>query len=260
MLLTTGPTGSGKSTALYAFLKHVVTPELKIITVEDPIEYHLSGVEQTQVDPDRGYTFANALRSIVRQDPDIILVGEIRDHETANIALHAGLTGQLVFATLHTNDAAGAFPRLIDLGLNPQIIAPALNLVLAQRLVRKLCEHCSQTYRPTPKEQTKMRTALATVSQRLIKPLWKTPLTLRKARGCRECYSTGFRGRIGLFELFLVDDVMKDLLLKTPSIIEVRETAIKRGMVTVQQDGILKTLAHVTSIQEVERVTGPLQG
>lgn len=248
MIIVTGPTGSGKTTTLYAVLKKLNKPEVKIITIEDPIEYHLEGISQTQVDPKKGYSFASGLRSIMRQDPDIILVGEIRDLETAKIALQAALTGHLVLTTLHTNDAAGTIARLQALGEKPANIAPALNMAIAQRLVRKICPKCSKLENPTEEEIKKIKKVLG----KLAKKITKIP----KAKGCKQCNNTGYRGRIGIFEFFLVDDDMEKLILKAPSIIEMQELAQKRGMLLIRQDGFLKVLEGLTTIEEIERVTG----
>jgi len=257
MIITTGPTGSGKTTLLYAFLKKVNRPEIKIITLENPIEYHLEGVEQTQVAPDKGYTFAAGLRSIVRQDPDMILVGEIRDNETATTAINAALTGHLVFSTLHTNDAAGAIPRMVDMKVNPSLIPPALNLVIAQRLVRKVCEKCAKQIKPDAKISEQIKNGLKDLSSRVKKPdLENIKIKQPSEKGCGDCNFAGYKGRIGVFELFIIDDSMEKTILKTPSIAEIRETAIKAGMVTMKQDGLLKVLAGITTMDEVERVLG----
>ena len=258
MILVTGPTGSGKTTTLYAFLKKIQKTEIKIITIEDPIEYHLPGVEQTQVDEAANYTFENGLKSILRQDPDVLLIGEIRDQPTAEIASHASLTGHLVFSTLHTNDAIGAIPRLIGLGLKPQAIGPALNLVIAQRLVRRLCQNCRQQ-EPLPVDlSNRFAELLKQLPQRIDKDLYKQ-VRLYKPGSCEQCNFTGFKGRIGIYELFRF---IRDFeLLLTDDITEkkIEETALEHGFVPLQVDGILKALTGRTSLEEVERVTGPLQ-
>ncbi len=257
MMIVTGPTGSGKTTTLYAVLKRINKPEIKIITIEDPIEYHLVGLSQTQVDPSKGYTFASGLRSIVRQDPDVILVGEIRDLETAEIACQAALTGHLVFSTLHTNDAAGAVARLIDLGVKPVTIAPALNIVIAQRLPRRVCKKCAKFVKPSPKELKRIKKALAKVKKEILPPaFFKSNFKIPKAVGCEDCNFTGYRGRIGIYEAFIVDDEMERFILKSPSIVDMRELAIKKGMVPMYQDGLIKVLEGITTIEEVERVAG----
>lgn len=272
MIVTTGPTGSGKTTLLYAFLKKVNRPEIKIITLENPIEYHLEGIEQTQVNADENYTFAKGLRSILRQDPDMILVGEVRDNETAETAINAALTGHLVFSTLHTNDAAGAVPRLVDMKVNPSLIPPALNLVIAQRLVRKVCPKCSKDIKPKGEILERIKGGLKNLPARimnnstntengiadLVKKLKSGKITIKQTNpeGCEYCNFTGYKGRIGVFELFIIDDAMEKTILKTPSIANIRETAVKAGMTTMQQDGLLKVLQGTTTMDEVERVLG----
>ena len=265
MIITTGPTGSGKTTLLYAFLKAVNDPGSKIITLEDPIEYHLEGIEQTQVEAEKGYTFASGLRSILRQDPDTILVGEIRDGETAATAINAALTGHLVFSTLHTNDAAGAIPRLVDMKVNPTMIPPALNLVIAQRLLRKVCPKCSKEIKPDKETLEEIKNGLANLPARVASELARVAggpslsgATIKQAKpeGCAYCNFTGYKGRIGVFELFIVDDAMEKVILKTPSIVEIKESAIKSGMVLMKQDGLLKVLQKITTMEEVERILG----
>jgi len=257
MIIVTGPTGSGKTTTLYAILKRINSPEIKIITIEDPVEYHLKGLAQTQVDPTRGYTFASGLRSIMRQDPDVILVGEIRDLETAEIACQAALTGHLVFSTLHTNDAAGAIARLIDLGVRPISIAPAINMVVAQRLPRKVCKNCVEFAPPSPLQLKKIKSGLSNVKKEILPPsFFDQKIKIPIAKGCKNCNNTGYRGRIGIYETFLVDDEMEKFILTSPSIVAMRELAIKKGMILMQQDGLIKVLEGITTIEEVERVAG----
>ena len=255
-ILTTGPTGSGKTTTLYAFIKHINSPDVKVITIEDPIEYHIEGISQTQVDPAAGYTFADGLRSIVRQDPDVILVGEIRDVETAEIAMQAALTGHLVFSTLHTNSAAGTIPRLIDLGVRPVTIAPAINAAMAQRLLRKLCQTCMKKQKILLEDLKTIKKYLANMPSKIsfTEPTESTEIYYPDK--CKECNFTGYRGRIGIYELFEINDEMEKLILKSPPISEVHELATKNGMITLLQDGLLKVLAGVTSIEEVLRVVG----
>jgi type IV pilus assembly protein PilB len=243
MILTTGPTGSGKTTTLYAFLKKLYTSEIKIITLEDPIEYHLTGIMQTQVEEETDYTFSNGLRAILRQDPDVIMVGEIRDLETAKIAMNAALTGHLVLSTLHTNKASGTIPRLIDLGVNPNIIAPAINVAMAQRLVRKLCKKCKEEYEPSKKEKE----LIEKYHKSEIKFLWR-------AKGCDSCNNIGYRGRIGVFEAILIDNKIEALILKKPSEAEILKMAEGQGILNMQQDGILKVLRGITSLDELQRV------
>ncbi|KKU20585.1 MAG: hypothetical protein UX31_C0035G0004 [Candidatus Nomurabacteria bacterium GW2011_GWA1_46_11] len=253
-ILTTGPTGSGKTTSLYAFLNSVNQPDIKIITIEDPVEYHLPGISQTQVNDEKGYSFASGLRSIVRQDPDVILVGEIRDRETAEIAMQASLTGHLVLSTLHTNDAAGAIPRLLDLGVHPETIGPALNAVLAQRLVRRLCDKCKQKKTITPEDYAVIKTGLAQVGKAESLPAFSESSEVFYPVGCAECNFTGFKGRIAIFEIFLVDEAMEKLIMQTPITATILEQAIKQGMLTMAQDGFIKVLAGITTVAEVERV------
>lgn len=255
-ILTTGPTGSGKTTTLYAFLRQVNNPGVKIITIEDPIEYHVPDIVQTQVRPKEGYTFANGLRSIVRQDPDAILVGEIRDIETAEIAMHAALTGHLVFSTLHTNDAAGTIPRLIDLGVKPQIIAPAINIAMAQRLLRRLCEACKKG-QPLGQRAKEFQMILGGIKNPQLSIKEITPQTIYyTAQKCAACNETGYRSRIAVFEAFVVDEDIERLILASPSIADVRKMAIEKGMVTLLQDGYLKVLQGICDIAEVQRVIG----
>ncbi|MDO8560913.1 MAG: GspE/PulE family protein [bacterium] len=255
MILTTGPTGSGKTTTLYAFLKKVHEPGIKIITLEDPIEYHLKGVEQTQIEPKSGYDFASGLRSILRQDPDVILVGEIRDLETAETAMHAALTGHLVFSTLHTNNAAGTIPRLLDIGVKPAIIAPAINVAMAQRLVRRLCETCRKSYPASVEEKKQLAAELATLPPKIKKPDI-SKLTLYKTGGCQKCNFTGYKGRISVYEIILLDDKIEHIIFESPVESALKRGAFDQGQITMRQDGILKVIAGITSIDEVKRVVG----
>jgi len=275
MILNTGPTGSGKTTTLYTFLNYKKRPEIKIITIEDPIEYHLDGIEQTQVDDEAGYTFANGLRSLMRQDPDVILVGEIRDKETAEIAIQAALTGHLVFSTLHTNTAAGAIPRLLDLGVKSSSIGPALNLVIAQRLVRRLCESCKIPEEIDENLKIKIEKFLNNLPKRVNRENFKE-IKIFKPTGCIKCNNTGYKGRIGIFELFLNDPeyekilvnsteaglsshkTLEELISQQAGESTIRDFALEQGMVTMQQDGILKVISGMTTFEEVEGVTGPI--
>lgn len=254
-ILTTGPTGSGKTTTLYAFLNYLNESGSKIITIEDPIEYHIGGISQTQVEPDKGYDFSNGLRAIVRQDPDIILVGEIRDAETAEIALNAALTGHLVLSTIHTNDAAGTVPRLIDLKVNPQIIAPAIHMAMAQRLVRILCPSCKKTRAATAEEQKLIEDALSPLTDRLKLPGLKT-IRMPEAVGCAACNNTGYKGRVGVFEAFVITPEMEKMILSNPSVSGIRDLAMQQGMITMQQDAYLKLLAGQTDLSEIRRIVG----
>jgi len=255
MIIVTGPTGSGKTTTLYAFLKKIQSPEIKIITIEDPIEYHLQGISQTQVAPDKGYDFSDGLKSIVRQDPDVILVGEIRDLETAKIALQAALTGHLVLSTLHTNDAAGTIPRLTDLGADASSIAPALKMAVAQRLLRKACKKCSTLSKPTAKELSEIKKGLKGLTKEIKLPdLNKIEVRKVEGKGCDFCNFTGYKGRLGLFEAFLIDAEMEKFILTNPPVSSVRELAIKKGMVTMYQSGLIDVVLGNTTLEEVLRV------
>nr|MBA3550869.1 type II/IV secretion system protein [Patescibacteria group bacterium] len=253
MILTTGPTGSGKTTTLYALLKKVFTPEIKVITIENPIEYHLPGIVQTQIDADKGYTFLEGLRSALRQDPDMIMVGEIRDQETAEIAVNSALTGHLVFSTLHTNNAAGTFPRLIDLGVNPKIITSALSVSMAQRLVRKLCLECTT--------ETKIEGHNKEIIDRILGTIKNTseyidaiPQVIGEPKGCDKCNFTGYRGRVGLYEAVLRTEAIEKAVKESPSEREIWKAAEGQGILNMQQDGIIKVLKKITSISELERV------
>jgi type IV pilus assembly protein PilB len=257
LILNTGPTGSGKTTTLYAFLRHIVNPEIKIITVEDPIEYRIAGIEQTQVNPDVGYTFAGGLRAILRQDPDAILIGEIRDLETADIALQASLTGHIVFSTLHTNSAVGAVPRLVDLGVKAQTIGPALSLVIAQRLVRKVCTSCRAPDELGADLKRKIDAFFKKLPSRVDREPFKNTV-LYKSVGCPTCSNIGYKGRLGIYEFFSGGPELEALILKDASEIGLRALAEKQHMVTMQQDGVLKALLGITTFSEVEEATGPI--
>jgi len=253
MLLTTGPTGSGKTTTLYAFLRKLHKPDVKIITIEDPIEYHLPGIVQTQVNPDKNYTFALGLRSALRQDPDVIMVGEIRDEETAKIAVDSAETGHLVFSTLHTNSAAGAYPRLIDLDVNVKTMTSAINLVLAQRLVRKLCAVCKQE---TPLEGELKSTVDSIVSdiqdKTIIEGLQTQKMWLPK--GCPACNNTGYKGRIGIYEAIETDAILEDAVEKNPSERDIKKATRAQNIPDMREDGIIKVLNGITSLDELGRV------
>ncbi len=255
MIIVTGPTGAGKTTTLYAFLKKIQNSEIKIITIEDPIEYHLNGVSQTQVAPEKGYDFSDGLRSIVRQDPDVILVGEIRDLETAKIALQAALTGHLVLSTLHTNDAAGTIPRLVDLGVDSSSIASGLKMAVAQRLVRKVCKKCSTLVEPSTDNLTDIKKGLRSLPKNIkIPDLTKLKVAKVKEGGCEACNFTGYKGRQGLFEAFLVDSEMEKFILTNPPVSSIRELAIKKGMITMYQSGLIDVVNATTTMEEIMRV------
>lgn len=256
MILNTGPTGSGKTTTLYAIVNQLNSPEVKIITVEDPIEYKVKGISQTQVSKSRGYTFANALRSIVRQDPDVILVGEIRDDETASIAVHASLTGHLVLSTLHTNSAVETTPRLVDMGIKPSLIPASVNAIIAQRLVRRLCPDCKEKYAPADITIESVKKILAVISPKAKLTVPKEVDFLFRAKGCPKCNGLGYKGRVGIFEIFTLTEEISRRITEMAPESEILSLALEAGMVTMLQDGILKSLDGITSIEEVQRVTG----
>ena len=257
LILTTGPTGSGKTTTLYAVLKKLRNPQIKVITIEDPIEYHLEGISQTQVNHEEGYDFSNGLRAAVRQDPDIIMVGEIRDEETAAIAIDSALTGHLVFSSLHTNNAAGAIPRLIDLGVNPKIISSAVNIVLAQRLVRRLCSHCKKAYVPEGRELEFLQREIPIIRE--FRDI-TIPPQIWRAVGCEQCTFTGYRGRISIYEGILMGNAVEEVIRGNPSEHEIKEAARPQGILDMRQDGIVKVIAGVTSLDELDRVVGFEEG
>jgi len=244
MILVSGPTGSGKTTTLYSTLHKINTTDKNILTVEDPVEYQLPRVNQVQVNPKAGLTFANGLRSFLRQDPDIIMVGEIRDKETAEIAIQASLTGHLVLSTIHTNDAPSAATRLVDMGVEPFLISSSVIGVLAQRLARTICAHCKEAYTP-PVEAL----------QRLgLKPEQGEEIVFYRGRGCDRCKGAGYKGRIGIYELMPMSEPVRELVLKGASAAQLRDQAIVEGMKTLADDGILKVLEGVTTIDELLRV------
>jgi len=244
IILVTGPTGSGKTTTLYAALSQINAPDKNIITVEDPIEYQLLGIGQMQVNPKINLTFAAGLRSILRQDPDVIMIGEIRDRETAEIAIHASLTGHLVFSTLHTNDAASAATRLIDMGIEPFLVASSVVAVLAQRLVRKVCKDCRQAYHPDDEELIRLG---------IVPP--KTPPTFYRGTGCAACSQTGYRGRTGIYELLVMDDEIRRLIGAKADSTAIKQAAISKGMITLKDDGADKAFHGITTTEEVMRIT-----
>ncbi|MDA3790112.1 MAG: type II secretion system ATPase GspE [Desulfobacula sp.] len=245
IVLVTGPTGSGKTTTLYSALSKINSPDKNIITIEDPVEYNLKGIGQIQVNAKTGVTFAKGLRSIVRQDPDIVLIGEIRDKETAEIAIQSALTGHLVFSTLHTNDSAGAITRLVDLGVEPYLISSSVNAVIAQRLVRLLCKECKQKYRLEPSHIK----VLNGVGEEYIGEY------VYKPQGCSKCFNTGYLGREAIFEVMPMDDGLKSLVLETSDSNQIKDAALQSGMITLREDGMSKVLKGITSIGEVLRVT-----
>ena len=253
LILTTGPTGSGKTTTLYAFLKKIYTPDIKVITIENPIEYHLEGIVQTQAEAEKGYSFAEGLRSALRQDPDVIMVGEIRDDETAAVAVNAALTGHLVLSTLHTNNAAGSFPRLLDLGVNPKVISSALNISIAQRLVRKLCQVCKKEVPLEGTNKTMVDKVLSNIlDQTYLEGVQKEHIWT--SVGCTECNGLGFKGRIGVFEAVLVDSEIEKVVIANPSERDIRAAAKSQKLLTLAEDGVIKVLAGVTTLEELDRV------
>ena len=261
MILTTGPTGSGKTTTLYAILQKLNRPEIKIITLEDPIEYKLAGIQQSQIDASKEYSFADGLRSILRQDPDIIMVGEIRDLETAEIAIQAALTGHLVLSTVHTNSASGAIPRFLALGAKPFLLAPALNAVMAQRLVRKIHEECKEETQLDEAAIKKVGEILSAIPEPAKAELFSRQssaleqLKFYRGRGCEKCFNLGYKGRIGIYEVFTMSKEIEQVILSGKiSEYAVQELAVKAGMVTMVQDGLLKALDGITTVEEVFRV------
>jgi type IV pilus assembly protein PilB len=258
LILITGPTGSGKTTTLYAFLRKIYSEEIKIITIEDPIEYHLKGITQTQTDHKKGYTFLEGLRSALRQDPDVIMVGEIRDPETAKIAVESALTGHLVFSTLHTNNAGGVIPRLIDLEVNSKILVSALTLSMAQRLIRKLCPICKEKRDPTPEEETIIRKILneAVAEKKNIEAYGvkaDQKIELSVPKGCEKC-NKGYKGRIGVFEAIYTDENLEKLIPTNPSERDIKKIAEAQGTLDMKEDGIIKVLNGVTSLEELTSV------
>jgi type II secretory ATPase GspE/PulE/Tfp pilus assembly ATPase PilB-like protein len=244
IILLTGPTGSGKTTTLYSALRQINTLDKHVITIENPVEYRIAGINQVQVDPENNVTFANALRSIVRHDPDIIMVGEIRDLETARLALEASLTGHLVFATLHTNSAAGAMTRLLDMGSEPYLVASGIVGVIAQRLVRRICDHCKESYSPNAKERE-----LCGI------PPERVEAELFRGNGCARCLRTGYYDRVGIYEFLQIDAGLAELIMETAPAEKMHQYGIEHGMQTLRMDAIAKALRGLTTLEEAIRVT-----
>lgn len=259
MILTTGPTGSGKTTTLYACLEYVNTKENKIITVEDPIEYKLKGITQTQINKRKGQTFAKVLKTVIRQDPDILMIGEIRDKESADIAIHSALTGHSVFSTLHANDSASAVPRLIDIGIKPAFIPQTLNLVIAQRLVRRLCPHCKQSYEAPIELIKSTKRIFSLISPKTGIDIPRKISTFYKSKGCSKCHGIGYKGRIGIFEFFTISQAIEKIILEGGTSFELRAKAMQEGMITLMQDAMLRVVEGLTSIEELRRVIGSPQ-
>jgi general secretion pathway protein E len=247
VIFVTGPTGSGKSTTLYACLNRINSAEKNVMTIEDPIEYQLEGISQMQVASKKGVTFANALRHVLRQDPDVIMIGEVRDIETARMAIQSSLTGHLVFSTLHTNDSAGALTRLLDLGLEPYLVSSSLIAVIAQRLVRKVCPECREVAQPTPHELRELGIGSSVLANNGGK--------FYVGRGCERCFQTGFRGRTGVYEIMLINEEIQNLVYKRETAGTIKKIALEAGMQTLRMDGARKVLAGVTTVSEVLRVT-----
>ncbi|OGE80021.1 MAG: hypothetical protein A2660_02920 [Candidatus Doudnabacteria bacterium RIFCSPHIGHO2_01_FULL_45_18] len=254
MILTTGPTGSGKTTTLYAILNKLNEPGVKIITLEDPVEYKLTGITQTPIDARVGMTFAAGLRAILRQDPDIVMVGEMRDLETAETACQAALTGHIVLSTLHTNDAAATLPRLLDLGVKPFVLGPAINAIIAQRLVRKICQSCKVVYQLPANLQSRVEMILKTIPKASRAEI-PSKLIFYHSPGCDKCQGLGYKGRIGVYEMFVINDAIEKLIIKMATTTEIKKQAIVDGMLTMAQDGLLKALQGITDVEEVFRVT-----
>ncbi len=263
MILVTGPTGSGKTTTLYSVLNVLNTPDVNISTIEDPVEYRMPRINQSQVNPRIGFTFAGGLRALLRQDPDIIMVGEIRDQETAEIAIHAAMTGHLVLSTLHTNDAVGTLPRLLDMGVVPFLVASTTNVIVAQRLVRKVCQNCITSYNLEAKAITDLEDQLDLKS--LLKTLEREgaitssqdikSLLFYRGKGCKKCNQEGYRGRMGIYEVFEVTEKVAELILNRASSAELRKAALEQGMLTMLEDGFIKAKNGITTVEEVLRVT-----
>ncbi len=255
MILVTGPTGSGKTTTLYALIDKLYSEGINIVTLEDPIEYRMPGINQSQVNTEIDYTFASGLRTIVRQDPDIIMIGEIRDGETAEMAVHAALTGHVVLSTLHTNDSAGAAPRLIDMGVEPFLLTSSINAVIGQRLGRKICEDCKEEVTLPEEEVIKIKAEIEKMSETEKSQIKNKEYKFFHGKGCKVCNNSGYKGRVGLFEILIISEKIKELILKKESSYKIEEQAISEGMITMLHDGLLKVLDGVTTIEEVWRTT-----
>lgn len=255
-IINSGPTGSGKTTTLYALINRLNSVDKKIISIENPIEYQVPGVSQTQIEEAKGYTFESGLRAIMRQDPDIILVGEIRDEATAEIAIHASLTGHLVLSTTHANSASGVIGRFVDLGIKPNLIGPAINAFIAQRLLRRLCPHCREEYAPAEDTIDMIKKMLSLISPKADISIPKHITTLWRPKGCVKCRGLGYKSRVGIFEILVITDEIKELVEKMAPEDEVRSAALEQGMITLEQDGILKAVSGTTSIEELQRVVG----
>lgn len=259
IILMTGPTGSGKTTTLYAFLEILNKEERNIVTLEDPVEYYVEGINQSQIKPEIGYTFASGLRSILRQDPNVIMVGEIRDAETAELAIHAALTGHLVFSTLHTNDAIGAIPRLVDMGVESFLLASSLQVVAAQRLVRRICNNCREEFPLTEMQKNRIQGLFDAIAPKEVEAYGldaKQAIVFYQGKGCNQCNDSGYQGRVAIYEVIEVDEEMRAIVSdQKGNEQEVHKAALRQGMSNMKQDGILKALKGLTTLSEVERVT-----
>jgi type IV pilus assembly protein PilB len=256
MIITTGPTGSGKTTTLYAILKKLNGPDVKIITLEDPIEYKLEGINQSQIEHAKQYDFARGLRSLLRQDPDIVMVGEIRDLETAEVSIQAALTGHLMLSTIHTNSASGAIPRFLSMGVKPFLLSPALNAVIGQRLVRRLCEKCKVPLKLSAEETTRVKKQLETIPEgHTQRPNLEKLEFFGPGKTCEVCGNIGYKGRVGIYEIMTMNEELEAEIVKTDiSEHKIQEIAVRHGMITMVQDGLLKALDGITSVDEVLRV------
>lgn len=255
MILVTGPTGSGKTTTLYAVLGKLMKPDVNILTLEDPVEYQIEGINQSQVHHEIGYSFGTGMRAVVRQDPDIVMLGEIRDHETADMAVNAALTGHIVISTLHTNDSGGAFPRLIDMGVEPFLLTSSIHTVVAQRLARRVCQECKEEYKPDPGTLKEVKDIIDSMPPEGKKLAQKEGIHFYKGKGCDKCNGTGYKGRLTVTEVLDVNEAVQQLVLHRESNTRITEQSIKDGMMTMQMDGIMKVLRGFTSIEEVWRVS-----
>jgi len=254
MVIVTGPTGSGKTTTLYTLLQSLNTEDKKIITLEDPIEYHLKGITQSQINEDENYNFADGLRSILRQDPDIVMVGEIRDEKTAEVSAQAALTGHKVLSTLHTNDAIAAIPRLKNMGLPTFMLASSLELVIGQRLVRKVCEECAREIEIPSSIKNTIQENLNKINS-ITNQKYQIPNTIKEAVGCEKCSNSGYKGRVGIYETLYIDDEIRSMILNEANEFEIAKYAQEKGMLTLSQDGILKVINGTTTMEEVYRVS-----
>ena len=258
MILTTGPTGSGKTTTLYSFIHRINQPSVKIITLENPVEYRVEGISQTEVGEDKSISFASGLKAVVRQDPDVIMVGEVRGPETAEISIQAALTGHLVLSTLHTNNAAGAIPRLLHLKVNPALISPSINLVIAQRLVRKLCPHCKEEYSPAEETKNRIKEIISDIPRNNSIKVPKEIKSIHRSKGCSKCNFIGYSGRVGIYEMFSITPNIEKIILRNTSSSDIMAAIRDDGMISMKEDGILKALEGLTSLEEIRRVSGEI--